>query len=492
MKPDQKTMRPPPGMDIPAVRRDTLAGEYRLLISTDHTLNAVPLGPGVYVLGRARVADIPVEDASVSRAHARLTVDESGASIEDLGSSNGTRIGGVRLVSGQIAACPAGSVIELGSATVVLQRGLGSGQSLLPNSTPSRTPARPVRVVLDPMMKQLYAMLERVAPTTLNILVLGETGVGKEVFARAVHDYSLRSSAPLLEINVAALSPSTLEAELFGYEKGAFTGAAVAKPGLFESADGGTVFLDEVGDMPLETQVKILRVLESGETLRIGSLRPRRVDVRIVSATNRDLTAAIAGGEFRPDLYFRLNGITFTIPPLRARIAEIAPFARMFAERAAVKLGRPVPSLGPEIMRMLEAREWPGNVRELRNVIERAVVLSGAAEGRELRDEHFPPDMVVTSPMSQRAVPVDVAFDKEPPTGRFGLLSGSPEGGSRDLASELRDIERKRIVEALAATRGNQSQAARDLGVSRAVLLNRMKVFGLLPSRNRRAKPKGD
>ncbi len=455
-------------------------------------MNAVPLGPGVYVLGRARVADIPVEDASVSRAHARLTVDESGASIEDLGSSNGTRIGGVRLVSGQIAACPAGSVIELGSATVVLQRGLGSGQSLLPNSTPSRTPARPSSRCPRPDDEAaLRDARTRRSDDAQHSRARGN-GRWQRSLARAVHDYSLRSSAPLLEINVAALSPSTLEAELFGYEKGAFTGASVAKPGLFESADGGTVFLDEVGDMPLETQVKILRVLESGETLRIGSLRPRRVDVRIVSATNRDLTAAIAGGEFRPDLYFRLNGITFTIPPLRARIAEIAPFARMFAERAAVKLGRPVPSLGPEIMRMLEAREWPGNVRELRNVIERAVVLSGAAEGRELRDEHFPPDMVVTSPMSQRAVPVDVAFDKEPPTGRFGLLSGSPEGGARDLASELRDIERKRIVEALAATRGNQSQAARDLGVSRAVLLNRMKVFGLLPGRNRRAKPKGD
>jgi transcriptional regulator with PAS, ATPase and Fis domain len=483
MKFDNKTV-PAPGMD-PATGPPAVGTEYRLLISTEFTLNAVSVAQGSYVLGRSRDADITVDDATISRAHARLRVGVDKISVEDLGSRNGTRVGGRPVAKGESVPCPMGCVIELGSATLVLQRGRGT--TVVPASYTERAGApagTASRIVVDSAMQHLYSMLDLVAPTALNILVLGETGVGKEVFAAAVHERSLRSSAPFLQINAAALAPTTLEAELFGYEKGAFTGALAAKAGLFESADGGTVMLDEIGDMPLDTQVKILRVLESGETFRIGSLKPRRVDIRIVSATNRDLGAAIAGGAFRSDLYFRLNGITFTIPPLRSRQSEIGPLARMFAERAASKLGRPVPLIGAAVLRTLEGRAWMGNVRELRNVVERAVVLSGAGAGAELLEEHFPPDMVVP-PVSQRAFrPEAPTFDEEQQTGRFDLLSTGLEN-VQGLASELRGVERKRIIEALEASRGNQSQAARDLGITRAVLLNRMKAFGLLPVRGR-------
>lgn len=498
-----KTVRPaisaePGTLNQPVL--SSVAADFSLLVATESSFSATRLEPGtVYMIGRAQDADIIVNDPSVSRLHAKLTVGSDIVTIEDLGSSNGTRVDGVLVAAGRGIPCRVGGSIELASVTLLLQRRRGAATGVGPRLIPVTQP-----VVEDPTMKQIYAMLDLVAPTTLNVLVLGETGVGKEIFVQAVHERSSRARAPLLEINAAALPPSMLEAELFGFEKGAFTGATVAKPGLFEAADGGTVFLDEIGDMPLPTQVKILRVLESGKTMRIGSVRPRQVDVRVVAATNRDLAAAIAAGEFRSDLYYRLNGITFVIPPLRARVSEIGPLAKRFAELAASRLGRPQPTIGPDVISLLERRPWRGNVRELRNAVDRAVVLAGGGEGTELRPEHFPADTFVGLPSASSQPPMtnllppppdrqSFVFPAEresqpsrsslaslaaPTAPDFGMLEARDSFG---LTNEVRELERRRILAALEATGGNQSQAARELGITRGVLLNRLKAFGITP-----------
>jgi len=308
-------------------------------------------------------------------------------------------------------------------------------------------------VVADPAMVDLHEMVRLVARSDLAVLVTGETGVGKEMVSAAVHAGSRRKDGPYVRINCAALPESLLEAELFGYEKGAFTGAAGAKAGLLEVAHGGTLFLDEVGELPAVPQAKLLRFLENGEVQRIGALAPRVVDVRVVSATNRDLAALVTSGGFRRDLYFRLNGITVPVRPLRERRAEILPLAALFLEKAAGRAGVAAPSLARGLEERLLAHGWPGNVRELRNVMERALAL---AAGGAVRAEHLRFDPVV--PPS--APPPDA-----PEKPRTLRLDG--------------DAEKKLILEALAAAGGNQSRASEILGVSRRTLMNRMDQYGI-------------
>jgi transcriptional regulator with PAS, ATPase and Fis domain len=242
-------------------------------------------------------------------------------------------------------------------------------------------------------MRALYEQAYLAAPGRISVLLLGETGTGKEVLAQAIHRRSsaARARGPFLGLNCAALSVSLLESELFGHEKGAFTGAVQARPGLFEAADGGTVFLDEVGELPQTIQVKLLRVLEEQKVLRVGGRVPRSIDVRVLSATHRDLEADVARGAFRQDLYFRLSGVTLTIPPLRQRVADIAPLAELFAAKACRAFERSrIPELSREALALLERYPWPGNIRELRNVMERAVMLCA---GDRLLPEHLPPKM---------------------------------------------------------------------------------------------------
>jgi DNA-binding NtrC family response regulator len=313
-----------------------------------------------------------------------------------------------------------------------------------------------VRATAPPATPDLDALVERVAGSNISVLLLGETGVGKEVMAGAVHARSPRAAAPFVGINCAAFSEALFESELFGHERGAFTGADRAKPGLLEVAEGGTVFLDEVGEMPLSLQVKLLRVLERREVLRIGSVRPKRIDVRIVSATNLDLGAEIAARRFRQDLYFRLNGISITIPPLRQRVGEIEPLARHFLETGAAAIGRrPVPALAPDALDALHAHDWPGNIRELRNVIERALVMS---VGPTIRRD----DLQLTTGPAQRV----------------------PES---TLAPGERE-ERERIVLALERCVGNQTYAAEMLGISRRTLVSRIAKYGIPRPRTRPTK----
>ena len=309
------------------------------------------------------------------------------------------------------------------------------------------------------------ATVGRIAASAINVLILGETGVGKEVMARRLHERSPRADAPLLCLNCAALTESLLESELFGFEKGAFTGASQSKPGLLESAQGGTVFLDEIGEMPMTLQAKLLRVLEQREVLRVGALKPRAIDVRFLAATNRDLEAEIVAGRFRRDLYFRLDTISVTVPPLRERVHEIEPLARAFvAEACAQSRQVAVPEIAPAALALLTRYGWPGNIRELRNVMERAVVL---CVGSVIEIEHLP-------------------ADKMAPVVKLGQ---APGGRAVEALAALYDPdpeqERARILEALTECRGNQTQAAARLGISRRTLVTKLGQHGLPRPRKR-------
>jgi DNA-binding NtrC family response regulator len=318
-------------------------------------------------------------------------------------------------------------------------------------------------IVRDPAMCALYEQVTRIARSTISVLLLGETGVGKEVLARAVHDRSPRARQPFLDLNCAALPPALLEGELFGHEKGAFTGANQARPGLLESADGGTVFLDEIGELAMPIQVKLLRVLEDRKVLRIGGRTPRRLDVRFVAATNRDLEAEVASGNFRQDLYFRLNGVSFVIPPLRERVAEIVPLAEQFLAAASRTLDRTAPlHLSPEALGYLERHAWTGNVRELRNVIERAAVLSS---GDHIMPADLPGHIIGLTAHAKRAPSLTTTAEapKDAPA------SPTPTATS----------ERQKIVEALEQCAGNQTRAAKLLGISLRTLVNHLAKHGI-------------
>jgi DNA-binding NtrC family response regulator len=311
-------------------------------------------------------------------------------------------------------------------------------------------------VAISPKMQEVLATVERVAPTNSTVLLGGESGVGKDLIARAIHEKSRRASGPFVKINSTAIPENLLESELFGYEKGAFTGATTSKPGKFEMADKGTLFLDEIGDVPPATQVKLLRVLQEREFERLGGTRTVKVDVRLLAATNRDLRAALEEGTFREDLYYRLNVVPIDIPPLRAHKEDIPGLANLFLARFAKESGRAekITGISPAAMQILTAHYWPGNVRELQNVIERA---SALAQGGELQ----PSDIQLDTPRN-RASSSGSASD------RF-----LPDGMTLD------QWEDEMIRESLKRAGGNKSQAARLLGLSRNALRYRLSKIGI-------------
>jgi two-component system response regulator AtoC len=315
-------------------------------------------------------------------------------------------------------------------------------------------------------MVAIHELARRAAAGTISVLLLGETGAGKEVLADVVHRHSRRAGA-FLRINCAAFTESLLESELFGHERGAFSGAHQTKPGLLETADGGSVFLDEIGEMPLGLQAKLLRVIEERRVTRVGAVKPRDLDVRFIAATNRDLEVEVDAGRFRRDLLYRLNGVTLTIPPLRQRPSEIAELARRFLARTAARHGRPAPRLSHDAVRVLCEHRWPGNIRELVNVIERAVIVCGA--GDEIRPEHLAP--------SKRAAGNE-AVELAP---AIAASSVAPLFEPVDAAAE-----RERIVRALEHCAGNQTHAARLLGVSRGTLIARLKQHNIPRPRSQR------
>jgi len=345
------------------------------------------------------------------------------------------------------------------------------------------------------------AVIERVAAGTISVLILGETGVGKEILAERIHRASPRADRPLVRLNCVALSETLLESELFGYEKGAFTGAVSAKLGLIEAAEGGTVFLDEIGELPMTMQVKLLRVLESREILPVGGVKPRAVDVRFISATNVDLEAEIERGGFRADLYYRLNGVTLYVRPLRQRVREIAELAEVFIAHACRGLGRTrCPVLSPEALHLLESYRWPGNIRELRNVIERAVLFcpTDLIRSEQLSIEKLNPPALPAMrsgpAMASPAASSERSRSRQLPEspGALPAESAAGPGGSEHAGSvamtvqrELEMLEKQRILQALQTCAGNQSRAAKLLAIPRRTLLKRLDTYRIPRPRKR-------
>jgi transcriptional regulator with GAF, ATPase, and Fis domain len=450
-----------------------------LLVNCASGVYLVPLGAKRdVVLGRDPTCDVIVTDGSVSRRHARLTLGKE-TLLEDLGSKNGTTVNGSRLAVGRGVAIAHGKEFKLGTASLVLQ-GAQSHKSPPPPS-PDETPSETEGVIVeDPATKNAYALLDVFAPSPLCVLILGETGVGKELYAEAVHRRSTRAGHPFLQINCAALPESLLEAELFGYEKGAFTGASQAKPGLFEVANGGSVFLDEIGEVSLVTQAKLLRVLENGQFMRLGSVKPRTTDVRIIAATNRDLQQLVLQGRFRADLFYRINGVSVTLPALRARIGDIAPLSHHFLRRAARASGKAAPMLTANAIAALERYEWPGNVRELRNVIERTSLLCADT----LDVEHL--RRAVPEAFARQPSRAPARMASSPPAAAVTVPTSDMGGNLAALRDEWKTQEAQKIVDALTAAAWNQGAAAKALGISRHTLIRRMEEYGLARPRKGR------
>ncbi|HEX3766062.1 MAG TPA: sigma 54-interacting transcriptional regulator [Kofleriaceae bacterium] len=561
---------------------DTPPGHLQLFVIGARTFATHPLQQaGTLTIGRSSQCDIEVDDPSISRRHAILSLGDV-VTIEDLGSANGTVVRGERVTFGLPAVISIGELVALGSANIILQRRAqpvparqvltreafelvleeecarearsGAGFALLRIRADARAPSRLLEdtiaellresdivarhgphdyevllrdtpaahadgaarridsklverglgcqisiaccprdgrtasqlgarahgpavkdtpagagsdiVVSDLRMKGLHRLVEQVAGSNICVLLLGETGVGKEVFARVVHRASPRAAGPFVEINCAALTETLLESELFGHERGAFTSAVSAKPGLLEMAHGGTLLLDEIGDMPLNTQVKLLRVIEDSQLRRVGGLKSRHIDVRLVAATNCDIEAQVEQGTFRRDLFFRLNGVTILIPPLRERIGEIEQLARAFIRRARSQSGGARLDIAPEAIELLARHHWPGNVRELKNVIERAVVLCGRGP---ILPEHLwirtPSAPATAEEPPRRASP----WPGDAPLHAAPMFLPHPRKGSQE--------EQQWIMQTLERTGGNQTAAARLLGISRRTLVNRLNDY---------------
>ncbi|HZH15478.1 MAG TPA: sigma-54 dependent transcriptional regulator [Archangium sp.] len=325
--------------------------------------------------------------------------------------------------------------------------------------------ARAAIIGESPQLQDVFKIIDKVADTPSTVLINGESGTGKELIASALHGASSRRDKPFIKINCAAIPHNLLESELFGYERGAFTGAVTSKPGRFELADGGTLFLDEIGEIPVEMQVKLLRALQEGEFERVGGIKTTHVDVRLIAATNRDLQAEIEAGRFRKDLYYRLAVVPIVLPPLRERRADIPMLAGHFVEKYNRKLNKKIESISDDAMALLQAYNWPGNIRELENLIERVLLF---ADGPSITAKDLP------DPIRQGSGTPAPALSAAP------LEASTGEGGLKDIVRmKAAELEKDLITKALEETGGNVTRAAKLLQISRKSLQTKMKEFGL-------------
>jgi len=336
-------------------------------------------------------------------------------------------------------------------------------------------------------MHAIFDIIDRVADTPSTVLITGESGTGKELVAKALHEQSSRKGEPFIKINCAAIPKTLMESELFGYEKGAFTGAVSSKPGRFELADGGTLFLDEIGEIPVEMQVKLLRAIQESEFERVGGLKTIKVDVRLITATNRDLEQEIQRGNFREDLFYRLNVVPLQIPPLRKRIGDIPLLVTHIIKKFNERLKKNITGIADDALAALETHAWPGNIRELENVLERTILFCKGdrieradlqlAGANEVRDT-IPPPVLSRTTSSGLLAPMDL--DDEEDEAVAAELAGSTSGSLKDIVrAETSRVERELIVKALDETGGNVTQAARLLKISRKSLQMKMKELGL-------------
>jgi len=355
-------------------------------------------------------------------------------------------------------------------------------------------------------MKKIVEVIQQVAPTDITVLITGESGVGKEIIAKAIYEASARNKKPLISVNSGAIPEGIIESELFGHERGSFTGASGERKGYFELADGGTIFLDEIGEMPLATQVKLLRILENGEFLRVGSSVSRRVNVRVIAATNKNLEAEVRNNRFRSDLYFRLRSVNIVVPPLRQRSEDVPvlfnAFVREFSEKNNVKFG----GIADDALELLKAYHWPGNVRELRNVVESMLVLENGkylhAENvqKYLKEYHAPAsesrnlpavtgrsveqaerELIIRALLEIKADIVELKNTLQEQSASLAQTQqqNDPMAVHADSALSLTEMEHKMIAEALQRFKGNRRAAARALNISERTLYRKIKEYNL-------------
>jgi DNA-binding NtrC family response regulator len=399
--------------------------------------------------------DITLEDPSVSRFHCRLVPDRDGWRVEDPGSMNGTYLQGIRIHS---AVLPPDTTLTIGNSLIRIRGEKVSEKTLVP-----MMPSFGALTGTGRAMRKLFALLEKVAGSEINCFIHGESGTGKELVATEIVQRGVRADKPFIVVDCGAISPNLVESELFGHVRGAFTGADRDRVGAFEAADGGTVFLDEIGELPLEVQPKLLRALEQREIRRVGETRPRKVNVRVISATNRDLEREVNKGNFRGDLYFRIAVITVRVPPLRERTEDLPHLIRAFLAQLGASGNESL--FGAEVLAELANHEWPGNVRELRNYVERSIVLQNPR--------------LSFVPSSPTQLP-------PPAPGAIGLEVGvTPTGGPATEVSATVDVnvpykvaketlidgfERAYVRAVIAACGGNMTKAARMAGIDRMYL----------------------
>ncbi len=474
---------------------------FAIEVFTPDGTSTLPIGPGrSYTIGRRPSSDLVLDYPGIALDHA-VIFGGNPPEIIDLGSPDGTSLNARMLPPGVRVELQDDNLIFLSGIRIVARQArvsLSVPRYRNPSAVASCSGAPEERlrgpvesdsiVIRNAKMQNLYALVKHIATSDVSVLILGETGVGKEVIARAVHEHSPRRANRLITLNCAAIPENLVESELFGYERGAFSGASTAKPGLFEAASASTLFLDEIGELSRNVQAKLLRALETGEVLRLGTVRPVRVDVRIVAATNRDIQAEIANGLFRADLYYRLNGVSVTIPPLRERPDDIPALAYFFARRFARDQA---PRFTDDAIATLQAFPWPGNVRELRCVVERAVLLAQGAvidANRLLLEMPAPAiDFAPRSPVSTLftgsvPIPQSAADNADP----FSPQERPTGVVAAEFKAELARREERRIREALERAGGNQTDAAKLLGMSRRTLINRLERYSIARPRKRR------
>ncbi|MBI2375658.1 MAG: sigma 54-interacting transcriptional regulator [Deltaproteobacteria bacterium] len=446
---------PEPTYNAPRGAVARLDGRLSLLVYHEGGVDAVHLEEGrACVIGRAEPSDLEVTDQQVSRQHARFVLEGTVVSVEDLGSTNGTWLDDRRVTRARLGA---GDSVQLGSTRVFVHASGTGGTS--PGLEGLAAP-----IVISRSMRELHETVGRLARARIPVLILGETGTGKEVIARALHDRGPRSDRPLRCVNCGAIPSQLLESTLFGHEKGAFTGATQRTAGVFEAANGGTVFLDEIGELGAGAQAALLRVLETQTVARVGSTEELAVDVRVVAATHRDLEVMCASGAFRRDLFYRLNAMTLRVPPLRERPEEIIPLAERFLLAANRANGTSVTEIDAQARAVLTSYRWPGNVRELKNAVDRAVVI---ARGASISVVELPEALrEAVAPAAETAPGI------EP-------LAARADDSVDDFRRHILRLERALIKAVLLGCRGNRTEAARKLSMPLRTLMHKLSNMDL-------------